>query len=507
MNTYLAAVDLGASSGRVLLGRYDATGAALSIEEIHRFANGFTQRNGHDCWDVEDLVAQINIGLEKIIDMGIVPASVGIDTWAVDFVLLDAEGNLLGDAVAYRDHRTDGMMDRVFSQMPRTEIYQRTGIQFQPFNTIYQLAALRQENPDWLPRVRSLLFMPDYLHYRLSGVQSCEYTNASTSQLLNLDTRTWDDELLALLDLPRHWFQPLVEPGTALGEWTSRGGQRVKIIAPATHDTGSAVLAVPLQPEQPGRQAAYISSGTWSLMGVEREAPCRDENALAANITNEGGADHTYRVLKNIMGLWLIQRLRDAFPELSFADLVREAQAAAPLTYLINPNDERFLNPASMVDEIRAFCRENGQGEPASAGELARCIFESLAFLYRSTLAELETITGTPIEHIHIVGGGCQNDFLNQLCANFCGLPVFTGPVEASALGNIGAQLRGLGLLADRAALRDLIRRSFSGKTVMPEADPLNAIEPHWHRFQQLISEPFERYPAEPQTTPEGALS
>ena len=509
MNTYVAAVDIGASSGRVLLGRLEQAEAGeptLAIEEIHRFDNRFIHRFGQDCWDVDNLVWQIESGLEKIIAMGIVPASVGVDTWGVDFVLLDANGRMIGDAVAYRDHRTDGMMEDFFTRMPRAEIYRRTGIQFQQFNTLYQLAALRRRNPDWLPGAQSLLLMPDYLHYRLCGQRSCEATNASTSQLLNLDTHTRDEKLLDLLDVPRRWFQPLIEPGTKLGEWVSRSGARVKVIAPATHDTASAVLGAPLADEN-GREAtnesaAYISSGTWSLMGIESSTPCRDEAALAANITNEGGVDGTYRVLKNIMGLWLIQRVRDGFPKLSFADLVREAQAARPLQYLVNPNDDRFLNPRSMVTAIKAFCRETGQGEPTTAGELARCVFESLALLYRRTLGELESITGKRLSQLHIVGGGCQNDFLNQLCANFCQRPVVTGPVEASALGNLGAQLRGLGLLADRAAVRDLIRRSFPGQTLNPEAMRSDDFELHLEKFLNL----FARQPAEPQPTPEGAL-
>ena len=509
MNTHIAAVDIGASSGRVLLGRFDAEQQTLSIEEIHRFDNRFVHRFGQDCWDVENLVRQIETGLEKMIEAGIVPASVGVDTWGVDFVLLDANGRMIGDAVAYRDHRTDGMMEGFFKRMPRAEIYRRTGIQFQQFNTLYQLAALRRRNPDWLPGAQSLLLMPDYLHYRLCGQRSCEMTNASTSQLLNLDTHTWDEKLLDLLDLPRRWFQPLIEPGTKLGEWVSRSGARVQVTAPATHDTASAVLAVPLADDS----AAYISSGTWSLMGIESKTPCRDAAALAANITNEGGVDRSYRVLKNIMGLWLIQRVRDEFPKLSFADLVREAQAARPLQYLINPNDDRFLNPRSMVAAIQTFCRESGQtstqGEPATAGELARCVFESLALLYRRTLGELEAISGKRLTQIHIVGGGCQNDFLNQLCADFCQRAVVTGPVEASALGNLGAQLRGLGLLADRNAIRDLIRRSFPGQTLTPDtagidgSDDSDDFDRQWQRFQNF----FERQPAEPQPTPEGALS
>ncbi|MFT3847621.1 MAG: rhamnulokinase [Propionivibrio sp.] len=482
MDTFVAAVDLGASSGRVLLACLGAARETLSIEEVHRFDNGFVKRDGHDCWDVNDLVAQINVGLERIVERGIKLASVGVDTWAVDFVLLDADGRLLGQPVAYRDHRTDGVMDEVFKTIPREKLYERTGIAFLQFNTIYQLVALLRENPDWLPRARTLLLMPDYLQYRLCGTQSCETTNASTSQLISVKTKSWDIDLLRSLGIPLHWFLPLTQPGTVIGEWVSPNGSRVKVITPATHDTASAVLAVPLEDED----SVYISSGTWSLMGIESSEPYCDERALAANFTNEGGVDGTYRVLKNIMGLWLIQRLRDAYPDLWFTDLVAQAENATPFAYLIDPNDDRFLNPASMKQAIADYCRETNQGEPQSAGEFARCIFESLAFLYRQTLEALSGLTGRQYKRIHIVGGGSQNDFLNQLCADFCRLPVFTGPIEASALGNITCQLRALGHLADRKAIRDLIRKEFSGQTLHPRTDNAESIEQHWRRFQRL---------------------
>ena len=489
MDTYVAAVDLGASSGRVLLARHGAARETLAVEEIHRFENRFENHDGHDCWNVDNLVEQITIGLERIIDRGVTLSSVGVDTWGVDYVLLDDEGQMLGQAVAYRDHRTDGLIDEVAKIVPRSELYARTGIAFMQFNTIYQLVALKRENPAWLSRAQTLLLMPDYLHYRLCGVKSCEYTNASTSQLLSLKTNSWDVELLKRLGLPAHWFQPLCQPGSLIGEWVSRRGARVKVIAPATHDTASAVIAAPLDDED----SVYISSGTWSLMGIESREPFNGAPVLAANFTNEGGADGTYRVLKNIMGLWLIQRIRDDFPELGFADLVKEAEHAEPLRYLINPNDDRFLNPPSMRQAILDFCRETGQGEPQTVGELARCIFESLAFLYRWTLDELTSFTGKSYKRIHIVGGGCQNGFLNQLCADFCQLPVYTGPVEASALGNITCQLRALGQLADRAAIRQLIRKEFSGQSLHVNAAAAERINQHWPRFQSF----FQLIPAE----------
>ena len=408
MNTFVAAVDLGASSGRVLLGCYSATKNTLSIEEIHRFENRLVRKDGHDCWDVEVLVSHISHGLECIIEREVALTSIGIDTWGTDYVLLDAGGQLLGQAVAYRDHRTDGIMEMVFNSVSRSDLFTRTGIQFMQFNTIYQLIALKKEAPEWLPRAETLLLMADYLHYRLCGVKSCEYTNASTSQLLSLVTNTWDFDLLERLDLPSGWFLPLSQPGCEIGEWVSRNGVRVKVITPATHDTASAVIAAPLE----DASVVYISSGTWSLMGIESTVPFSGKAALAANITNEGGADGTYRVLKNIMGLWLIQRVRDTFPHLTFGDLIQQAESATPFRFLINPNDERFLNPSSMVNAIREFCNETGQGVPHGAGAIARCVFESLAFLYRRVLNDLVLITGQRFTGIHIVGGGCQNGFL-----------------------------------------------------------------------------------------------
>lgn len=408
MNTFVAAVDLGASTGRVLLGCYSAAKNTLSIEEIHRFENRLVRKDGHDCWDVEVLVSHISHGLECIIEREVALTSIGIDTWGTDYVLLDAGGQLLGQAVAYRDHRTDGIMEMVFNSVSRSDLFTRTGIQFMQFNTIYQLIALKKEAPEWLPRAETLLLMADYLHYRLCGVKSCEYTNASTSQLLSLVTNTWDFDLLERLDLPSGWFLPLSQPGCEIGEWVSRNGVRVKVITPATHDTASAVIAAPLE----DASVVYISSGTWSLMGIESTVPFSGKAALAANITNEGGADGTYRVLKNIMGLWLIQRVRDTFPHLTFGDLIQQAESATPFRFLINPNDERFLNPSSMVNAIREFCNETGQGVPHGAGAIARCVFESLAFLYRRVLNDLVLITGQRFTGIHIVGGGCQNGFL-----------------------------------------------------------------------------------------------
>jgi len=485
MITHVAAVDLGASSGRVMLAEYDASRRKLQLEEIHRFENRLYQRQGHDCWDLDKLHSEILTGLTEIERRGIDIASVGIDTWGVDFVLLDRDGNRLGEMVAYRDHRTNGVMEQVMHSVSKAEIYYRTGIQFLQFNTLFQLKALANEAPAWLDQVSDLLMVPDYLHYRLCGTKSSEYTNATTTQLLNVYTGQWDEALLNAIGIPKNWFLPPVQPGTVLGEWTSPAGKQVKVIAPPTHDTGAAIAATPIS----SPHAAYISSGTWSLIGIESPTPINGTPALAANITNEGGVEGTFRVLKNIMGLWLIQRVKAELGDVSFAALVQQAECAEPFKYLINPNDDRFLNPPSMTAAIQQFCLETGQGKPQTPGELARCVYESLAFLYKQAVIELEEVTKRRIDLIHIVGGGSQNLFLNQLCSDFCQLPIATGPIEASALGNIGYQLKGLGLLKDLDELRGLIGREFGGRRCHPKLSNTDELETHWVHFQQLCSQ------------------
>jgi rhamnulokinase len=481
MTRYVAAVDIGASSGRVMLAEFDENRHRLSLSEAYRFENRLYQRDGHDCWDLEHLFEEICTGLAGIEAAGTQLDSVGIDTWGVDFVLLDSQGVPLGLPVAYRDHRTDGVMDEVNARVTRDEIYFRTGIQFLQFNTLYQLQALLDEQPEWLSRVSKLLMIPDYLHYRLCGQMANEYTNSTTTQMLNVFTGSWDPVLLKRIGVPAHWLSTPVKPGTQLGVWRSPAGREVKVIVPATHDTASAVAATPLFDER----TAYISSGTWSLLGLESQYPMNSRSALACNLTNEGGVDGTFRVLKNIMGLWLIQRVREELSDFSFAELARQAEAAEPFRYLINPNDDRFLNPPSMIRAIAAYCQETGQGQPATPGEIARCVFESLAFLYRNTVLDLEKVCKRRMERIHIVGGGCNNRFLNQLTADFCQLPVNTGPVEASALGNICYQLIGLGCLSDLDEVRHLVSQEFSGECFRPSLKPAE-LDVRWQAFCHL---------------------
>lgn len=461
------AVDLGASSGRVMLARYDSATRDLQLREIHRFTNSLKPLEGFATWDVDALEGEIRIGLQKACDEANAIDSIGIDTWGVDFVLLDKAGNRVGLPVSYRDSRTEGVMLRACAELGREAIYRRTGIQFLPFNTLYQLRALADQQPELLTQVEHALLMPDYLCYRLTGELNWEYTNATTTQLINIHTGAWDETLLAWAGVPTRWFGAPTHPGNVIGRWVCRDGRSVPVISVATHDTASAVIAAPLQDSD----AAWLSSGTWSLMGFESNTPYASEQALAANVTNEGGAQGRYRVLKNIMGLWLLQRVTKEQNVSDLPGLIQQAQQLPACRFVINPNDDRFINPQSMSDEIQAACRESGQPVPQSAAELARCIFDSLALLYAQVLQELAQLRGKPFTRLHIVGGGSQNRFLNQLCADACGIPVAAGPVEASTLGNIGCQLMALDEIADVDDFRRLIVASHPQEAFLPRTD------------------------------------
>lgn len=450
---HCVAVDLGASSGRVMLARYDGQHQRLELCEIHRFTNGLHKVDGYDCWDVDALEQAIRFGLQQICDSGITIDSFGIDTWGIDFVLLDKNGERVGLPIAYRDKRTDGVMERACGELGRETIYQRSGIQFLPFNTLYQLRALRERHPDWCQKATRALLMPDYLGYRLTGEMNWEYTNATTTQLIDIKTDNWDPTLLNWAGVPARWFGKPRWPGHKVGDWICRMGNRIPLVSVASHDTASAVLATPLS----DGDAAYLSSGTWSLIGFESLTPYTSSEALAANITNEGGAEGRYRVLKNIMGLWLLQRVVSEQGETDIGRLINRAAKLPACRTIFNPNDDRFLNPDNMSQEIRDACREAGQPIPADAAALARAIFDSLALLYASTLRNMAALRGHPFSHLHVVGGGSQNPLLNQLCADACGIPLLSGPVEASTLGNIGCQLMALDELPDVAAVRRLI--------------------------------------------------
>lgn len=461
------AVDLGASSGRVMLARYERECRSLTLREIHRFNNGLHSQNGYVTWDVDSLESAIRLGLNKVCEEGIRIDSIGIDTWGVDFVLLDQQGQRMGLPVAYRDSRTNGLMPQAQQQLGKRDIYQRSGIQFLPFNTLYQLRALTEQQPELIPHIAHALLMPNYFSYRLTGKMNWEYTNATTTQLVNINSDDWDESLLAWSGANKAWFGRPTHPGNVIGHWICPQGNEIPVVAVASHDTASAVIASPLN----GSRAAYLSSGTWSLMGFESQTPFTNDTALAANITNEGGAEGRYRVLKNIMGLWLLQRVLQERQINDLPALIAATQALPACRFIINPNDDRFINPDEMCSEIQAACRETAQPIPGSDAELARCIFDSLALLYADVLHELAQLRGEDFSQLHIVGGGCQNTLLNQLCADACGIRVIAGPVEASTLGNIGIELMTLDELNNVDDFRQVVSTTANLTTFTPNPD------------------------------------
>ncbi len=462
MNPYYLAVDIGASSGRHILAHLED--GKMVLEEIHRFPNGMVQKDGENVWDVDELFAQIKLGMKKCAEAGKIPVSIGIDTWGVDFVLLDAEGKRIGNAVAYRDGRTKGMDQEVYKKIPEDELYARTGIQKAIFNTIYQLMALKVKKPEQLEKAETMLMMPDYFHYLLSGVAATEYTNATTGQLVSPVTKDWDMELIEKLGYPKKIFQKLVTPGTVLGELTEEIQKEVgfncKVVAPATHDTGSAVIAVPTESDN----TLYISSGTWSLMGTElMEANCSRESKLH-NLTNEGGYNYRFRFLKNIMGLWMIQSVKKEIGgNLGFGEICEQASRCT-IPSIVDANDDRFLAPANMTEEVQAACRESGQQVPEGIAEVASVIYNSLAQCYAKTIKEIEEITGQKYDRIHIVGGGANAEYLNILTAKATGVPVYAGPTEATAIGNLAAQMMSAGELKDLKDARACVYKSFEIK-------------------------------------------
>jgi rhamnulokinase len=474
VKVYLA-IDLGAESGRLIAGLWN--GKTLRLEEVHRFPNGPVRLANSLRWDVLRLWAEIQNGLALAgKKYGKALVSVGADTWGVDFVLLSRHGELLGQPYHYRDARTNGMMAKTFRKAPRAEMFAQTGLQFMQLNTLFQLLAVKANTPELLDQTDSLLFMPDFVHWALCGSRVAEFTIASTSQCLNPLTRRWAFGLLRKLGLPSRIFPKLVPPGSTLGELRPEvavlcGVAPLKVIAPPSHDTASAVAGVPT--EHTGKTNwAYLSSGTWSLMGVEVAKPSLSERTLEMNLTNEGGLDDTYRLLKNIMGLWLVQQCKRAFEaqgkSYTYSQLARLAARARALRSRVDPDDPRFLNPPDMVKAIQDFCRETGQPIPKTEGELVRCAYESLALKYRQVLGWLEELTGNRLDVIHIVGGGSQNELLSQFTADACQRPVIAGPVEATAMGNLLVQVRSNGELSSLADIRAVVRKSSQVKTYTP---------------------------------------
>ena len=459
MERYYLAIDIGASSGRHMLA--SMKDGKMQLEEVYRFPNGMDDKNGTLCWNVERLFTEIKNGLKKCKEIGKLPVSMAIDTWGVDYVLLDKDDRIVGDTVGYRDSRTEGMDEKVYEVIPQDELYARTGIQKQIFNTVYQLMAVKESHPEYLEQAESILMIPDYFHFLLTGVKKNEYTNATTGQLVSPKTNDWDYEMIDMLGYNSKMFRPVSMPGTVVGEFTEEVQKEVgfncTVVLPATHDTGSAVLAVPTNDDD----AVYISSGTWSLMGIERkEADCSMES-MKANFTNEGGYDHRFRYLKNIMGLWMIQSVKKEFAEdLSFAQIC-EMASKETISSIVDCNDDCFLAPKSMIKAVQDFCRRTGQQVPETVGEISSVIYNSLAKCYGDTVKEIEEITGKKYSTIYVVGGGSNAGYLNELTAKYTGKKVSAGPSEATAIGNVIVQMLHDGVFKDLPEARTCVRESF----------------------------------------------
>lgn len=457
---YYLAVDIGASSGRHILSYVED--GQIHMEEVYRFENGMVEQDGHLCWDVDKLYTHVLKGMEVCRKLGKIPVSMGIDTWGVDYVLLSDTGEKVGRTYGYRDHRTEGMDRKVESMISAKELYRRTGIQKQLFNTIYQLMAIREQEPEVMEQADHLLLMPDYLNYRLTGVMKTEYTNATTTQLVDPVTKDWDWTLIDRLEYKRTLFGPITAAGTAVGrlakEVKEAVGYDLQVIQSTSHDTASAVLAVPASEED----FLYISSGTWSLMGVEQgEADCSEESRLA-NFTSEGGYGYRFRFLKNIMGLWMIQSARHEWQEAySFAEICEEAKKYHDFPSYVDVNSPCFLAPKSMIGEVQEFCRRSGQKVPEKVGEIAAVIYRSLAQSYGQTAREIERITGKTYETIWIVGGGSNADYLNELTAQETKKTVYCGPSEATAIGNVAVQLLRDHVIESVEEARRMIQKSF----------------------------------------------
>ncbi|MDR0269580.1 rhamnulokinase family protein [Paenibacillus sp.] len=486
---HMMAVDFGASSGRAVTGEFD--GERLSIQEIHRFANEPVQLGERLHWDFLKLFHELKRGIAKARQqLGRTPASIAVDTWGVDYGLVDPKGRLIGNPYHYRDLRSEPAMKEAIRLIPETELYARTGIQSSSINTVYQLFAeeqlrLEQNAGDW-----RMLFMPDLFHYYLSGVMANEYTIASTSGMLDAIKRDWSTAILDALSLPQSLLSPVIMPGTRLGAirpdiCSELSIEAMPVIAASGHDTAAAVASIPAD----DGHYAFISSGTWSLMGIELDEPVLTERSKQLFFSNEGGADGKIRLLKNIMGLWLLQECRRFWavegPDLSFSELMEMAQNAPKNSSYIDAGDTVFLPPGNMPQRIQEYCRASGQSVPQTRPEIVRCILESLAFKYGQTLNEIEELTGKRLERIHMVGGGIQNRLLCQLTANVTGKTVIAGPVEATSIGNLMMQAKAHGEVNHLAEIREIVRRSFPPEIYMPE--DVEEWEDRYRRYDQLL--------------------
>jgi rhamnulokinase len=434
---YHLAIDIGASSGRMVLGWVDnffANREKVKTEEIYRFDNGMVVRDGQLCWDLHSILLEIATGFEKCKTMGKIPVSVGIDTWGVDFVLLDEKREMLGNSVAYRDKRTEGMREAVHAIVSEGELYERTGILSHTYNTVYQLMAIKKQQPMLLKKAAYFLMIPDYLHYRLCGAITNEYTNATTTGLVNAFTRDWDRDIIGRLAFPQHLFKAITPPGTVIGPLLAPG---CAVIATATHDTANAVMMAL-------DDAVFISSGTWSMVGIKRKEPDTSLASCDAGFTNEGGYGGDYIYCKNIMGLWMIQCVRKEldnaydYPELN--EMAKEAE----ITSIVDCNDERFFAPESMINEIKTACAQSGQPVPDTPAELAKVVYQSLAVCYAKSIKEIENLTGRTYDTVNIIGGGAKAEYLNRLTETHTGKKIITGPYEATAIGNLAVQIKTL---------------------------------------------------------------
>ena len=459
---YYLSIDIGASSGRHILSSVQS--GKLVLEEVYRFENGMTQKDGHLVWEYEKLFSNIIAGLKECKKLGKIPVSVGIDTWGVDYALIDADGKVIGDVYAYRDGRTEEPIKKVHEIIPFETLYKRTGSQFQIYNTIYQLYTDKLSGK--LDKAERFLMMPDFFNYLLTGVMKNEFTNASTTGLMSAKTRDWDMETVKELGLPEKLFKELSDPATLVGnlkpEIAKEIGYDLKVVLPATHDTASAVMAVP----EIG-QPLYISSGTWSLLGIESPVAISTKEALKENFTNEGGYERSTRFLKNIMGLWMIQCVRREYnKKYSWGDFVTLSKEVKDFDSIVDVNDNSFLAPASMIEAIKDYCRKTGQKVPETPGEIALCVYDSLAVCYKRAVETVERVTGYKFDTIHIVGGGCQNAYLNELTAKRTGRRVVAGPVEATAIGNALSQLLYDGAVKNINEAKELVKVSFDTETI-----------------------------------------
>jgi rhamnulokinase len=483
----MLAFDLGASSGRAILGKFD--GEKINFEEIHRFPNEPVWVNNHLYWDVLRLWHEIKIGIRKAVGQGIEISSIGVDTWGVDYGLIDEKGQLLANPHHYRDQRTVPMKESLLKDLGVEYLYSRTGIQIVSFNTLFQITADLRNNPKLMLQTAKILLMPDLLNYLLTGVQAAEYSIASTTQMMDIHTKKWNSDILQHIGLASNKLPEIVQAGTHLGVLTNElcqelGCKPIPVIAVTGHDTAAAIAATPMT----GLNAGYLSSGTWSLFGVERAEPIVTPLACQYEFTNEGGLNSSVLLLKNIIGLWLIQECRriwrNANPELNFANISQMAAQSRPFGSLINVNDQRFFAPVDMAFEIKGYCRDTKQAIPETIGDIARCVYESLALEYRAGSEKLKSLTGNSLKILHIVSGGSQDVVLSQLIADALQIPVIAGPVEATALGNLTVQAMSFGTIGNIKESREVIKRSSVVKEYQPESS--GGWDEAYQRYQKL---------------------